>query len=320
MAVPKKVEEMEKEALELFNSNEKDSKEEASQEEIMQKEEDSENSSLITETQSVSTNDEQQESIQEFSAVPESKKHAKEEDVNYWKHKYHVLQGKYNAEIPRLQEQNNKLLSYLEELKKEIAILKEMKTQETPVYVSSSNKIEQFKAEYPDIYEVISELWAEKEAKYKEEITKLKEELNKTSMTVTKTAQEMFYDELTRLVPDWSVINTDPKFLSWLQEIDDLTGLKRHDILLNAYNSLDAVRVAKIFNIYKNLVKSNQQSKENLVSPETRKVPVKQPPTQIGISDIEVDRLVEEIKKAISRGNLKKATEYEKQLENLFRR
>lgn len=48
-------------------------------------------------------------------------------------------------------------------------------------------------------------------------------------------------------VPNWESVNKDPRWLAWLAEKDDATGLERQALLDDAHAKLDAPRVIAIF-------------------------------------------------------------------------
>lgn len=65
------------------------------------------------------------------------------------------------------------------------------------------------------------------------------------------TAQALFEERLTALVSDWGTLNVDEGFLEWLGVEDEFAGRSRRDLLVDAYEALDAPRVAKFFTRYK---------------------------------------------------------------------
>jgi hypothetical protein len=52
------------------------------------------------------------------------------------------------------------------------------------------------------------------------------------------------------MVPNWAVVNDDPRFHAWLGEADELSGADRQQLLAAADNARDYKRVAKIFQAY----------------------------------------------------------------------
>lgn len=76
-------------------------------------------------------------------------------------------------------------------------------------------------------------------------------EVKTVGQTTGKVAEERFLSDLARLVPDWETVNYDEGFLQWLNEVDRFTGMKRLDLLRQAFSSMDSRRTAEFFNAYK---------------------------------------------------------------------
>lgn len=72
-----------------------------------------------------------------------------------------------------------------------------------------------------------------------------------------KVTRQQFFDSLGRDAPQWESLNTDEGFLSYLDTLDPYTGRQRKEIFDDAYEKLDAWRVANFFNSYA----ESQQSK-----------------------------------------------------------
>ncbi len=66
-----------------------------------------------------------------------------------------------------------------------------------------------------------------------------------------RTQTTLFEDALTDRVPDWETINLDPAFMLSLQEVDDYSGVKKIDLLNDAYASQDLNRTALFFERFK---------------------------------------------------------------------
>jgi len=64
-------------------------------------------------------------------------------------------------------------------------------------------------------------------------------------------AEQSFAAGLSRAVPDWGVINDDPRFHAWLLTPDDMTGITRQTYLADAEQTLDLNRVVSIFQAWK---------------------------------------------------------------------
>lgn len=71
--------------------------------------------------------------------------------------------------------------------------------------------------------------------------------LGQTTQSIVGNAQERMRGYLADQVPDWQLINADEKFKDWVQNVDDLSGQKFQDMLLDAWNRNDGPRVAVFF-------------------------------------------------------------------------
>jgi Skp family chaperone for outer membrane proteins len=76
------------------------------------------------------------------------------------------------------------------------------------------------------------------------------ERISSVSAVVEETKRGTFFDELSKMVPDWAQYNEDPGFLQWLQNDYFDSGFKRIDILTKAQNDGNAKRAAKMFSLY----------------------------------------------------------------------
>lgn len=81
-------------------------------------------------------------------------------------------------------------------------------------------------------------------------IAELENSIKGVSEVSAKTSAEVFDDALTRQVPNWRETNVDPAFLAWLQGEDDFTGMKKLDLLADAYSKGDLVRTVKFFTAF----------------------------------------------------------------------
>ena len=56
---------------------------------------------------------------------------------------------------------------------------------------------------------------------------------------------------LTRQVSDWRELDEDPGFKTWVEEADEVSGNRRIDLMINAFQAHDIGRVAEFYNAYK---------------------------------------------------------------------
>lgn len=192
-----------------------------------------------------------------------------------WEQKYRGLQGKYDAEVPRLHAQVREMNTQLQQLIADNAVLKAQKPTETPVPAKTLITEQDKEAFGTDLIDLIDRATEQKiagyrdtEAQLKAEIAELKGKLGNVSDRQVVSDKDRFLGALTNQVPDWQVMNTDPGFLDWLAEVDPVYGLPRQTALNNAYETFDATRTANIFKQYKALTApaQNTQNKPNLQS------------------------------------------------------
>lgn len=186
-----------------------------------------------------------------------------------WEHRFKVLQGKYNAEIPRLAGENKDLKAKLTELE---ASLESLKNKPEPLV--KPEEIEEYGEGLIDVARRIArEELASKDA----EINSLKAKIDSLSNVTTQKVEADFFTSLTSMVPNWEQINQDPKFLSWLDEVDELTGESRQTLLSRAEQSRDAARTAKFFNAFKKTsstwAATSANALDQQVAPPTNKAP-----------------------------------------------
>ena len=106
-------------------------------------------------------------------------------------------------------------------------------------------------------------------APLQEELRKEKElrmkQLEREADNDRLTSQRNFLSRLGRLVPDFATIDTNPKFIEWMQGIEDYSGAARKDLFKRAEANGDVARVAEFFVTFKNMTKGN--SLESKITP-----------------------------------------------------
>lgn len=230
---------------------------------IIEKEEPQNEVTVNPETNEV-TIEQPEETVTEEQQEVEQPETYDEFEEEKWKHKYSVLQGKYNAEVPRLQQEVKKLqeekaylLTKVELLEK---ALNEQKAQPQVVEDQEEDSdIKTLKEDFPEIYNAIKKLLSKT---VPPEVRNLTEEVKKQKM-------DNFYTSLKSLVPNWEEINVDEGFLKWLKEPEGFTGKTKHELLLEAYDQFDVNRVAAFFKAYISET-SNSKPQQTHVAPQSR--------------------------------------------------
>jgi hypothetical protein len=169
-----------------------------------------------------------------------------------WEHKFRVLQGKYDAEVPRLDADNKRLTAEINNLH---GLLSTLSQQPRPQQQADTTAYDITEAEIKDYGADLLNVVGKKAVQVVlPEFRKLAAELEqiKQSMTAVHKKQELsasdvFFSKLDGLVPDWRDLNDDPKFVSWLIDSD----IK--PIFDAAASQFNFRSIAKYFNLYKQL-------------------------------------------------------------------
>jgi len=183
--------------------------------------------------------------------------------------RYKVLQGKYNAEVPRyqqqLKEQGFQLQAMQNQLASTQALLAGMGQAPTlvraapPPSLVTPKEVTEFGA---DLYDFVKRAAQEVVAP---QVHSLEERFRPVAQTVqnlapavqqnaenqARTASEVAHERMCNGLDDmaagWEEVNNSPEFHAWLDEQDPYAGAKRGAMLAQAYGSGDVTRVAAFF-------------------------------------------------------------------------
>jgi hypothetical protein len=185
--------------------------------------------------------------------------------VDDWKQRYDTLMGKYQSEVPRLIQQakdaatrEQALNSRLDQLEVLLKASTEKPTEPQKPAIDPKDA-EAFGGDLVEMVQRVATAALEKHlgaAVSKvdglvDRFTKLEAQLTGVTQTTAKTAEESFYSKLAVVVPDYEQVNTDPRFLEWLGQVDPVYGVPRQAALDAAANAMDATRVANVFTAFK---------------------------------------------------------------------
>jgi hypothetical protein len=175
---------------------------------------------------------------------------------------YRVLQGKYNAEIPRLRQQVQELMGANRALQEQVtatnALLASLGGQaqrpasgspaaSQPVKLVKDEEIREYGA---DLIDVVRR--AAQEAVLPELDRRIANQASSTAQRIVKQDQAAVHDMLTDQVPNWKQLDTDDGFINWLDQKDPFSGRVRGEMLNEAYRAHDAPRVVAFFKSYLN--------------------------------------------------------------------
>ena len=171
----------------------------------------------------------------------------RESDPNYWKHRFDVIQGKYNKEVTDLRGQIAELSAQLTQVVSERVAAPATNAE------TVEDAIDELASEYGEEFTTAIDKRVARivDAHLKE----LRKDFDGVRQTTAQTAQEKFEERLSSKVDNWRTLNTDEDFIGWLGNTEPYSGLTLHQLLINAYQHKDIERVAKIFETYNTLTK-----------------------------------------------------------------
>lgn len=164
----------------------------------------------------------------------------RETDPAYWRARFEVMQGKYNAEVPALTQQVQDLRAQLDELQRQPA------ASPAPAAPLTEDELKEYTPEYFDM------MGRFVESKVKPVVAQKDEQLGQLSTqvaTLQDSLLQQYEANLDLLVPKWREINVMPQFIAWLNGTVVSTNppLMAMDALQDAHARRNAVKVAQIF-------------------------------------------------------------------------
>lgn len=197
-------------------------------------------------------------------------------DASYWQHRFNVMKGKYDAEVPQLNTRINELTRQLQEAQRAAPAASAPQRAQEALADLSQEELDQFG---PDLVALVqriaSKVAAPASPASTAELETLRSEVGQLKDERQQDATARFWADLERAVPSFREINSDQRFHAWLSELDAVTGLPRQQLLANAQQDLSAYRVAALFNQFTQFnpvaaqpaVKSTPQVPEDQIQP-----------------------------------------------------
>ncbi len=177
--------------------------------------------------------------------------------------KYRTLQGMYNAEVPRLHQQNRELSQRLQQFEQ---LLSTMSAQQKPAEQPQQERFISDKdvEEYGESIDVMRRVTRDELVSVAQRLAMIEQQLSQVQTNIVPqvqavaqrqhvSAEQQFWADLGSAVPNFREINGDADFQTWLLEADPLTGITRQTYLEDAQRGLDARRVASIFRAWTDL-------------------------------------------------------------------
>ena len=161
-------------------------------------------------------------------------------DDDSFKHKYDVLQGKYNAETSRQDAMIRQVLAEKAAAELELESLRTTSIKKETFVPSEQDRFEdeitKLESEFPSLAGGIKALVSKT---VKQEIKPTEDRIDNAANLSAKTAYEGFLGKLDGAMESWRQINVDPEFTAWLSEPDRYTGVAKMELLKGAYSNMN---------------------------------------------------------------------------------
>jgi hypothetical protein len=244
-----------------------------------------------------------------------------------WQQKYRTLKGMYDAEVPRLHAQVKDLTKRLDAIQN--AKPETKPEPKAPLKLVTDAEVREFGA---DLIEVQRKVAQEVAQEFKSDIDNLKTENQKLREQLDSTGAQIsessFDQRLHRLVPHFDDVNRDPRWISWLNEIDPILRGPRMAVAQQAYNTGDAQAVADYVKLFEATLaattKSNTSDKRKQEQ-ELQVQPAKnnsQSNTQAAAkvyTNAQIEGMFKRVTELYTRGDSAAATKLEAEIDAAFR-
>ena len=193
--------------------------------------------------QQVQQPDPSQQAVEQVVQQPPAQPAAADDELRRVNARYATLEGKYNAELPRLQAENRNLAEMVSQLRSDIEALK------TPAAPAPGPITDQDRELVGDEILDIQRRTAQHEALSSEQRIERKfgQTIDQLKAQLQEVKNATLLREMTAEMPNWRDINATSEWLIWLGQPDPLSGITRQLMLDKAMEVGDAKRVILFF-------------------------------------------------------------------------
>lgn len=173
-----------------------------------------------------------------------------------WESKYKVLQGKYNAEVPRLQRQTQELTHTVAELKQKVADTPEP-TRKVDVPPVDKQDADSYGADLMDAVDrrirlVVEHAVADAIGRFRGEIAPVQQKVEQVAQQQEVSAEAQFWSRVTALVPDFHTsVDVDPSWIAFLNTAPEFSTDTYFQIAERAIAAGDADKIAKLVKVWR---------------------------------------------------------------------
>lgn len=217
-------------------------------------------------------------------------------DLNHWKQRAKVAEGRLSKEMPRMAQTIRELKDQLIQAQAKIT---EVQTATPTSSVPDGIKPEEVEQYGKDFIDMVQRVARNATPGVDQ---KLQDQVKSVADQQRKISRDQFFDSLKREAPQWESLNTDEGFLAYLAGLDPYTGRQRQELFDDAYEKLDAWRIANFFNSYQESRQANPEppkpSLANQVVPAGNKAS-SPPPGKKVWTTAEVARFYDELRRGV---------------------
>ena len=239
-----------------------------------------------------------------------------------WESRYKSLQGIFNKTVPELQQQVKALQTDLSTAVDRLNRASEKQERPPePVRVTDPRDVENFGADLVDMVSRVAaaaiaqatRTFDARAAEFGSEIATLKKAIEGASQQVAVSAEQSFFDRVTKLVPNWEIVNTDRGFIAWLNEVDPVYGVPRQAALQRAQDSLNADHAAAVFAAYlgPQTAPKGPDPLDKQVSPKGAATVAPTPTEKQVLTQAQITKFYDDLRRGLYRGNEAEAARIE---------
>ena len=217
-------------------------------------------------------------------------------DLNHWKQRAKVAEGRLSKEMPRMAQTIRELKDQLLQAQAKIT---EVQTAAPTSGVPDGIKPEEVEQYGKDFIDMVQRVARNATPGVD---SQLQDQVKAVADQQRKISRDQFFDALKREAPQWESLNTDEGFLAHLSGLDPYTGRQRQELFDDAYEKLDAWRIANFFNSYQESRQVNPEppipSRANQVVPSGNKASTPPPGKKVWTT-AEVARFYDEQRRGV---------------------
>lgn len=234
-------------------------------------------------------------------------------DEAKWEQRYKTLQGMHNQNMSDIKRRLKEATDANQALQAQMQELAAQRIKE-PVVIDPKFA-DEFGEDLVAMVESITKAYLDRtQLENESRIKQLDDRVRNATSAAAKTAEDLFFEQLTLKVPDWKEINVQPEFLEWLAEDDPIYGITRQAALNTAGEQRDVARVSRIFKEFAGGVAGRPEPKPNEAKTQLEKqvappagraapLPTARPDANTRIiSSAEVTKFYDDVRRGVYRG------------------